>query len=229
ARKSSTASSPMARQSSVPGIALVGARGAARGRLADVDVRAGCLAGDGPAEGQERDSARAEPGDERLPLRAVGVYGHVERVPVIEAETIVRRRLTERADGERAMEGLGEEALERRGDLSEPPLARYSRAASASSDGIAAGVAARGARASATSASAHAIRHRLMAVILPRSSLDLRPRRRAQWRSDPPGAARRRRLHVSAVRRLLPKRLAHRRRRAGAGAARGGRLDTPSA
>src|ERR671934_2428165 len=99
----------MARQSSVSGIVLVDARGAARGRLADVNVRARRLAGDGPAEGQERHAARAQPRDERLSLRAVRMHRDVERMAVIEAETIVRRRLAERAHAQRAVEPLGEE------------------------------------------------------------------------------------------------------------------------
>jgi len=47
--------------------------------------------------------------------------GHVERVAVVEAEAVVRRRLSERADRQRAMEALGEEALDAR-DLGERPV-----------------------------------------------------------------------------------------------------------
>src|SRR5262249_31575466 len=83
-------------------------------RLADVHVRARRLAGDRAAEGEERYALRAQPRDQRLALGAVGMHRDVERVAVVEAETVVHRRLAERAHRQRAVESVGEEALQAR-------------------------------------------------------------------------------------------------------------------
>jgi hypothetical protein len=52
--------------------------------------------------------------------------GHVERVPVIQPEARVERRLAERAYGQRATEARREEALDL-GDLAERPGRREPR------------------------------------------------------------------------------------------------------
>src|SRR5437763_1057091 len=100
ARKSSTASSPMARQSSVPGIALLGARGAARRRLAAVDVRAGGRAGGERLFGRLRVAAGDQPLVRELPARRqrlarAGDRRLAEGQEVGEARPVFARRLRE--------------------------------------------------------------------------------------------------------------------------------------
>ena len=69
-----------------------------------MNMRSGRGAGHGGAKSQKRDARALQVIDERTPFGAVGMKGYVNRVAVVEAETVVRRRLSDRARGKRAIE-----------------------------------------------------------------------------------------------------------------------------
>ncbi len=67
-------------------------------------VRAGRGAGHGGAKGYERDALPTQVGCEGLPFAAVGMERHVNRMAMVEAKPIMRRRLAYRARRQRTSE-----------------------------------------------------------------------------------------------------------------------------
>ena len=54
-------------------------------RIADVNMRACCIAWDGTAKGREGNAVAAQVGHQDLRFRRVGMQGDIKRIAVIEA------------------------------------------------------------------------------------------------------------------------------------------------
>src|SRR5882724_6198836 len=81
-------------------------------RSADVDVGPGCDSGNRLAKGDERYSKTTELAKQCAPLLAVRTQCDINAVTMIESQTAVQPRLTERAHGQSAAELRNEEALD---------------------------------------------------------------------------------------------------------------------
>src|SRR2546425_10754135 len=81
-------------------------------RSADVDVGPGCHSRNRPAKGDERHSKPAQLAKQCAPLQAVWAQRNVNTVTMIESQTAVQARLTERAHGQCAAELRNEEAFD---------------------------------------------------------------------------------------------------------------------